>query len=61
MAAAVRVAARRMSLNTMLAGGTGMLGWPLVEQRRDAKPTTLGAARPSTPRPPRTTAAPDGT
>ena len=31
-------------LNTMLAGGTGMLGWLLVEQRRDGKPTTLGAA-----------------
>jgi ammonium transporter len=31
-------------LNTMLAGGTGMLGWLLVEQSRDGKPTTLGAA-----------------
>ena len=31
-------------LNTMLAGGTGLLGWLLVEQRRDGKPTTLGAA-----------------
>ena len=31
-------------LNTMLAGGTGMLGWLVVEQRRDGKPTTLGAA-----------------
>ncbi len=31
-------------LNTMVAGGTGMLGWLLVEQRRDGKPTTLGAA-----------------
>jgi Amt family ammonium transporter len=31
-------------LNTMLAGGTGMLGWLIVEQRRDGKPTTLGAA-----------------
>ena len=31
-------------LNTMLAGGTGMLGWLVVEQRRDRKPTTLGAA-----------------
>ena len=31
-------------LNTMLAGGTGMLGWLLAEQRRDGKPTTLGAA-----------------
>jgi Amt family ammonium transporter len=31
-------------LNTMLAGGTGMLGWLLVEQIRDKKPTTLGAA-----------------
>jgi Amt family ammonium transporter len=30
--------------NTMLAGGTGMLGWLLAEQRRDGKPTTLGAA-----------------
>ena len=31
-------------LNTMLAGGTGMLGWLLVEQVRDQNPTTLGAA-----------------
>jgi Amt family ammonium transporter len=31
-------------LGTMVAGGTGMLGWLLVEQRRDGKPTTLGAA-----------------
>jgi Amt family ammonium transporter len=31
-------------LNTMLAGGTGLLGWLVVEQRRDGKPTTLGAA-----------------
>jgi Amt family ammonium transporter len=31
-------------LNTMLAGGTGMLGWLIVEQIRDKKPTTLGAA-----------------
>jgi ammonium transporter len=31
-------------VNTMVAGGTGMLGWLLVEQRRDGKPTTLGAA-----------------
>ncbi len=31
-------------INTMLAGGTGMLGWLIVEQRRDGKPTTLGAA-----------------
>ena len=31
-------------LNTMLAGGTGMLGWLIVEQRRDGRPTTLGAA-----------------
>ena len=31
-------------LNTMLAGGTGMIGWIVVEQRRDGKPTTLGAA-----------------
>jgi Amt family ammonium transporter len=30
--------------NTMLAGGTGMLGWLIVEQKRDGKPTTLGAA-----------------
>ena len=28
----------------MLAGGTGMLGWLIVEQQRDGKPTTLGAA-----------------
>jgi Amt family ammonium transporter len=31
-------------LNTMLAGGAGMIGWLLIEQRRDGKPTTLGAA-----------------
>jgi ammonium transporter, Amt family len=31
-------------VNTMLAGGTGMLGWLVVEQMRDGKPTTLGAA-----------------
>lgn len=31
-------------LNTMLAGGTGMLGWLIIEQRRDGKPTTLGLA-----------------
>jgi Amt family ammonium transporter len=31
-------------LNTMLAGGTGLLGWLIIEQRRDGKPTTLGAA-----------------
>jgi ammonium transporter, Amt family len=31
-------------LNTMLAGGTGMLGWLIVEQKRDGKPTTLGVA-----------------
>ena len=31
-------------LNTMLAGGTGLLGWLVIEQRRDGKPTTLGAA-----------------
>jgi Amt family ammonium transporter len=31
-------------LNTMLAGGTGLLGWLIVEQKRDGKPTTLGAA-----------------
>ena len=31
-------------LNTMLAGGTGLIGWLVVEQRRDGKPTTLGAA-----------------
>jgi len=29
-------------LNTMLAGGTGMIGWLVVEQRREGKPTTLG-------------------
>jgi Amt family ammonium transporter len=28
----------------MLAGGTGLLGWLIVEHRRDGKPTTLGAA-----------------
>jgi ammonium transporter len=31
-------------LNTMLAGGAGLLGWLVIEQRRDGKPTTLGAA-----------------
>ncbi len=31
-------------LNTMLAGGTGILGWLIVEQKRDGKPTTLGVA-----------------
>ncbi|HEX4093716.1 MAG TPA: ammonium transporter [Trebonia sp.] len=31
-------------LNTTLAGGAGLLGWLVVEQRRDGKPTTLGAA-----------------
>jgi Amt family ammonium transporter len=31
-------------MNTMIAGGTAMLGWLLVEQLRDGKPTSLGAA-----------------
>jgi Amt family ammonium transporter len=31
-------------INTMLAGGTGILGWLIVEQKRDGKPTTLGVA-----------------
>ncbi|MEU4082798.1 ammonium transporter [Streptomyces aureus] len=31
-------------LNTLAAGCTGLLGWLLVEQRRDGHPTTLGAA-----------------
>ncbi|MGW3019362.1 ammonium transporter [Streptomyces longwoodensis] len=31
-------------LNTLAAGCTGLLGWLFVEQRRDAHPTTLGAA-----------------
>ncbi|GAA3213742.1 ammonium transporter [Actinocorallia longicatena] len=31
-------------LNTLLAGCTGMLGWLFVEQRRDGRPTTFGAA-----------------
>jgi ammonium transporter, Amt family len=31
-------------INTMLAGGAGMIGWLVVEQKRDGKPTTLGAA-----------------
>ncbi|MGW5302760.1 ammonium transporter [Streptomyces griseoluteus] len=31
-------------LNTMAAGCTGLLGWLLVEQKRDGHPTTLGAA-----------------
>jgi Amt family ammonium transporter len=43
-ALAVNGLAATAFLNTMLAGGTGMLGWLIVEQRRDGKPTTLGAA-----------------
>ncbi|NUS44951.1 MAG: ammonium transporter [Mycobacteriaceae bacterium] len=31
-------------LNTLCAGCTGMLGWMAVEQRRDGRPTTFGAA-----------------
>jgi Amt family ammonium transporter len=31
-------------LNTLVAGCTGLLGWLLVEQRRDGHPTTFGAA-----------------
>ncbi|MDQ0786903.1 Amt family ammonium transporter [Streptomyces sp. B3I7] len=31
-------------LNTLAAGCTGLLGWLVVEQRRDGHPTTLGAA-----------------
>ncbi|MFC6880512.1 MULTISPECIES: ammonium transporter [Actinomadura] len=31
-------------LNTLVAGCTGLLGWLLVEQRRDGSPTTFGAA-----------------
>jgi Amt family ammonium transporter len=31
-------------LNTLVAGCTGMLGWVLVESRRDGHPTTFGAA-----------------
>ncbi|MEU5090222.1 ammonium transporter [Streptomyces sp. NPDC021356] len=31
-------------LNTLAAGCTGLLGWLLVENRRDGHPTTLGAA-----------------
>ena len=31
-------------LNTLVAGCTGMLGWLTVEQIRDGKPTTFGAA-----------------
>ncbi|MGA5321142.1 ammonium transporter [Streptomyces seoulensis] len=31
-------------LNTLAAGCTGLLGWLLVEQKRDGHPTTLGAA-----------------
>ena len=31
-------------VNTMLAGATGLAGWLLLEQWRDGKPTTLGAA-----------------
>ena len=38
------VVAATSFLNTMIAGGTGMIGWLVVEQWRDGKPTTLGAA-----------------
>ncbi|MDH6289132.1 ammonium transporter [Rhodococcus sp. NM-2] len=31
-------------LNTLVAGCTGLLGWLLVEQKRDGHPTTFGAA-----------------
>jgi Amt family ammonium transporter len=31
-------------INTMTAGATAVIGWLLVEQARDGKPTTLGAA-----------------
>jgi Amt family ammonium transporter len=31
-------------LNTLAAGCTGLLGWLFVEQKRDGRPTTLGAA-----------------
>ncbi len=31
-------------LNTQAAGCTGLLGWLLVDKRRDGRPTTLGAA-----------------
>ncbi|WP_137875541.1 ammonium transporter [Rhodococcus sp. Q] len=31
-------------VNTLVAGCTGMLGWMVVEQRRDGHPTTFGAA-----------------
>jgi ammonium transporter, Amt family len=31
-------------LNTTVAGATAVLGWLVVEQRRDGRPTTLGAA-----------------
>lgn len=31
-------------VNTLVAGCTGMLGWVVVEQRRDGHPTTFGAA-----------------
>lgn len=31
-------------LNTLIAGSLGMLGWLLVEQIRDGRPTTFGAA-----------------
>jgi Amt family ammonium transporter len=43
-ALAVNDLAATAFLNTMLAGGTGLLGWLIVEHRRDGKPTTLGAA-----------------
>ncbi|GHF53441.1 Amt family ammonium transporter [Amycolatopsis bartoniae] len=31
-------------VNTTVAAGTGVLGWLVIEQARDGKPTTLGAA-----------------
>lgn len=31
-------------LNTLVAGCTGLLGWLFVEQKRDGRPTTFGAA-----------------
>jgi Amt family ammonium transporter len=40
--AANRLAATAF-INTVIAGGTGMLGWVLLEQKRDGHPTTLGA------------------
>ena len=43
-ALAANGAAAQIFLNTLVAGCLGMLGWLAVEQIRDGKPTTFGAA-----------------